>query len=69
MCHVFLMSSLVRPDMIDGAMLRPGRLDKLLYVHLPVASERFQILKTVSQSAEHAHTVGSNSLHCPKCVY
>ena len=55
--------------MIDGAMLRQGRLDKLLYVHLPVASERFQILKTVGQSAKHAHTVGSNSLHCPKCVY
>ena len=36
-----------RPDMIDAAMLRPGRLDKLLYVPLPVASERLSILSTV----------------------
>ena len=32
--------------MIDPAMVRPGRLDKLLYVDLPSASERFEILKT-----------------------
>lgn len=32
--------------MIDPAMVRPGRLDKLLYVDLPSPSERFEILKT-----------------------
>ena len=32
--------------MIDPAMVRPGRLDKLLYVDLPSATERFEILKT-----------------------
>lgn len=32
--------------MIDPAMIRPGRLDKSLYVDLPSASERFEILKT-----------------------
>lgn len=35
-----------RPDMIDPAMVRPGRLDKLLYVDLPSSSERWEILKT-----------------------
>ena len=35
-----------RPDMIDPAMIRPGRLDKSLYVDLPSAAERFEILKT-----------------------
>ena len=35
-----------RPDMIDPAMVRPGRLDKLLYVDLPAPSERLEILKT-----------------------
>jgi SpoVK/Ycf46/Vps4 family AAA+-type ATPase len=34
--------------MIDRAMLRPGRLDKLLQVKLPVAAERHDILKTLS---------------------
>ena len=32
--------------MIDSAMLRPGRLDKLLYVPLPSPEERVDILKT-----------------------
>lgn len=35
--------------MIDPAMCRPGRLDKLLYVDLPNAEERFEILKTISK--------------------
>ena len=32
-----------RPDMIDGAMLRPGRLEKLLYVGLPGPNERSEV--------------------------
>jgi ribosome biogenesis ATPase len=32
--------------MIDPAMVRPGRLDKLLYVDLPSPVERIEILKT-----------------------
>ena len=32
---VFIIAATNRPDMIDPAMLRPGRLDKLLYVRLP----------------------------------
>lgn len=34
-----------RPDMIDPAMLRPGRLDKLLYVPLPPPHGRAEILR------------------------
>ena len=33
--------------MIDPAMCRPGRLDKLLYVDLPTADERAEIIRTV----------------------
>ena len=36
-----------RPDMIDPAMVRPGRLDKLLYVDLPSAGERAEIVRTL----------------------
>jgi len=32
--------------MIDPAMVRPGRLDKLLYVDLPSSTERIDILRT-----------------------
>lgn len=32
-------------DSIDPAMLRPGRLDKLVYVQLPSVNERLDVLK------------------------
>lgn len=38
-----------RPDMIDPAMVRPGRLDKLLYVDLPAADERAEIIRTMTR--------------------
>ncbi|KAJ1473254.1 P-loop containing nucleoside triphosphate hydrolase protein, partial [Baffinella frigidus] len=38
-----------KADIIDGAMLRPGRLDKLLYVGLPKPDEREAILRTVAK--------------------
>lgn len=37
---VYVIGATNRPDMIDPAMLRPGRLDKLLYVPLPSLSQR-----------------------------
>ncbi|CEO97864.1 hypothetical protein PBRA_005978 [Plasmodiophora brassicae] len=42
--NVFVVAATNRPDMIDPAMLRPGRLDKILYVPLPSASDRAAIL-------------------------
>ena len=34
-----------RPDIIDPAILRPGRLDQLIYIPLPDDKSRSQILK------------------------
>ena len=36
-------------DIIDPAVLRPGRLDKILYVGLPTAEDREAILKTITK--------------------
>jgi ribosome biogenesis ATPase len=36
--------------MIDPAMCRPGRLDKLLYIDLPTAEERVEIVRTMIQT-------------------
>lgn len=47
---VFVIGATNRPDMIDPAMLRPGRLDKTLYIELPSPEERFEILKTIVRS-------------------
>ena len=35
--------------MIDPAMCRPGRLDKLLYVDLPSPEERVEIFRTLTR--------------------
>jgi len=45
--HVFVIAATNRPELIDPAMLRPGRLDKLLYVPLPGPEDRASILQAV----------------------
>ncbi|KAM9726391.1 nuclear valosin-containing protein-like isoform 2-T2 [Menidia menidia] len=47
--QVFIMAATNRPDIIDPAILRPGRLDKTLYVGLPGPADRHAILLTVTQ--------------------
>lgn len=47
---VYVIGATNRPDMIDPAMCRPGRLDKLLYVDLPLADERVEIIRTVTRT-------------------
>ncbi|KAM9931253.1 hypothetical protein OXX80_009090, partial [Metschnikowia pulcherrima] len=47
---IFVVGATNRPDMIDPAMLRPGRLDKTLYIELPSAEERCEILKTITKA-------------------
>ncbi|KAI9998105.1 hypothetical protein PInf_002439 [Phytophthora infestans] len=66
--NVFVIAATNRPDIIDPAMLRPGRLDKLLYVPLPQASERHQILKTVSSKCAMASSVQLEAIAAdPRC--
>jgi ribosome biogenesis ATPase len=47
---VFVVGATNRPDMIDPAMLRPGRLDKTLFIELPTAEERHEILRTLTRA-------------------
>ncbi|XP_068088950.1 nuclear valosin-containing protein-like [Hyperolius riggenbachi] len=47
--QVFIMAATNRPDIIDPAILRPGRLDKTLYVGLPPPVDRLAILKTITK--------------------
>lgn len=46
---VFLMAATNRPDIVDPAVLRPGRLDKILYVGLPGQDERAEILEALTK--------------------
>lgn len=47
--QVYVVGATNRPDILDPAMCRPGRLDKLLYVDLPSAAERVEILRTLTR--------------------
>lgn len=47
---IFVVGATNRPDMIDPAMLRPGRLDKTLYIELPTGDERAEILRTLTRA-------------------
>ena len=44
--NVFVIGATNRPDQIDGALLRPGRLDQLIYIPLPDEASRRAILKS-----------------------
>jgi transitional endoplasmic reticulum ATPase len=42
---LFFIGATNRPDILDEALLRPGRLDQLIYIPLPDESSRYAILK------------------------
>ena len=48
---IYVVAATNRPDMIDPAMLRPGRLGTSVYVDLPTADERVEILKAIITKA------------------
>ncbi|XP_076446620.1 ATPase family gene 2 protein homolog A-like isoform X2 [Babylonia areolata] len=54
---VTIVAATNRPDMVDQALLRPGRFDRLLYVPLPDAATRLQILQIVAQRTPVADDV------------
>ncbi len=45
---VYVLSASSRPDLVDPALLRPGRFDKCLYCPLPNQNERLEILHALS---------------------
>ncbi|KAF1323580.1 Ribosome biogenesis atpase rix7, partial [Globisporangium splendens] len=66
--NVFVIAATNRPDIIDPAMLRPGRLDKLLYVNLPVSNDRLAILKTLTKKSRMDPSVSLHAIaHDPRC--
>ncbi|KAI9758783.1 MAG: Peroxisome biosynthesis protein pex1 [Candelina submexicana] len=46
---VYVLAATSRPDLIDPALLRPGRLDKSLLCDLPNLDDRIDILKALSR--------------------
>merc|ERR1719408_956143 len=54
---VFIIGATNRPDIIDPAVLRPGRLDQLIYIPLPDEGSRENILKSVTRKSPVAAEV------------
>ncbi|RWW37414.1 hypothetical protein BHE74_00057477 [Ensete ventricosum] len=54
---VFIIGATNRPDIIDPALLRPGRLDQLIYIPLPDEASRHQIFKACLRKSPVAKDV------------
>jgi peroxin-1 len=46
---VYVLAATSRPDLIDPALLRPGRLDKSLFCDMPSRSDRVEIIQALSR--------------------
>ncbi|XP_072240562.1 transitional endoplasmic reticulum ATPase [Leuresthes tenuis] len=55
--NVFIIGATNRPDIIDPAILRPGRLDQLIYIPLPDKPSRTAILKANLRKSPVARNV------------
>ena len=55
--NVFVIGATNRPDQIDPALLRPGRLDQLIYIPLPDEPSRHSILKAALRKSPIAPDV------------
>jgi len=60
--NVFIIGATNRPDIIDSAILRPGRLDQLIYIPLPDEKSRIAILKSCLRKSPIAKDVDMNLL-------
>lgn len=58
--NVFIIGATNRPDIIDPAILRPGRLDQLIYIPLPDEKSRVAILKANLRKSPLAPNVDLN---------
>jgi len=52
--NVFIIGATNRPDIIDPAVMRPGRLDQLIYIPLPDQPSRLSILNAVLRKTPKA---------------
>jgi transitional endoplasmic reticulum ATPase len=55
--NLFIIGATNRPEILDEALLRPGRLDQLIYIPLPDKGSRIAILKSLSRKSPVAKNV------------
>jgi transitional endoplasmic reticulum ATPase len=58
--NVFFVGATNRPDILDDALLRPGRLDQHIYIPLPDQASRYSIIKATLRKSPIAADVDLN---------
>ena len=59
---IVIIAATNRPDMVDSAVLRPGRFDRLIYVPEPDEKSRLQILKIYTKGMPISKDVDLNQI-------
>jgi len=60
--NIFFIGATNRPEILDEALLRPGRLDQLIYIPLPDLASRVSILKANLRKTPMARDIDLNFL-------
>ena len=60
--NVFIIGATNRPDIIDTALMRPGRLDQLIYIPMPDFESRLSILRATLRKSPVSKDVDLNYL-------
>eukprot|EP01053_Blabericola_migrator_P004684 Blabericola_migrator_1__4683@NODE_2474_length_2707_cov_601_571591_g1551_i0_p1_GENE_NODE_2474_length_2707_cov_601_571591_g1551_i0NODE_2474_length_2707_cov_601_571591_g1551_i0_p1_ORF_typecomplete_len577_score120_94AAA/PF00004_29/3_7e45AAA/PF00004_29/8_9e42AAA_lid_3/PF17862_1/9_2e17AAA_lid_3/PF17862_1/2e13RuvB_N/PF05496_12/2_6e12RuvB_N/PF05496_12/2_3e10AAA_2/PF07724_14/1_3e09AAA_2/PF07724_14/2_7e06AAA_5/PF07728_14/2_6e09AAA_5/PF07728_14/2_8e06AAA_16/PF13191_6/2_5e06AAA_16/PF13191_6/2_4e06AAA_22/PF1 len=58
--NIFFIGATNRPELLDEALLRPGRLDQLIYIPLPDLPARLSILQAIVRKCPVASNVSLN---------
>lgn len=60
--NLFFIGATNRPDILDEALIRPGRLDQLIYIPLPDKPSRSNVLKAVLRKSPIAPNISFDFL-------
>ncbi|XP_068962050.1 ATPase family gene 2 protein homolog B [Petaurus breviceps papuanus] len=67
--NVMIIAATNRPDVLDDALLRPGRLDKLIYIPPPDQKDRLCILKICTKNTPLGPDVCLENLAAKTCFF
>ncbi|KAF3830493.1 hypothetical protein GH733_004312 [Mirounga leonina] len=67
--NVMIVAATNRPDVLDDALLRPGRLDKIIYIPPPDEKGRLSILKVCTKNMPMEPDVSLENLAAETCFF
>ncbi|XP_012865422.1 PREDICTED: spermatogenesis-associated protein 5-like protein 1 [Dipodomys ordii] len=68
-CNVMIVAATNRPDVLDDALLRPGRLDKIIYIPPPDQKGRLSILKICTKAMPLGPDISLENLAAETCFF